>query len=156
MEVLDKVRELGSNLLKDREIELVDLTYRREGSDMILRLIVDKKGGITVDECGWVNEALGELLDKEDIISERYILEVSSPGLDRPLKTRKDFERVVGKVVIINTYGPIEEKREHIGKVVSCSEEAVTIELWDNKLMRTIPLDNISKAQLKIEFLEGK
>lgn len=152
MEIADRVKELASNLLKDKEIELVDITYRREGPDTILRLIVDKKGGITVDECGLINGQLGELLDKEDFLTQRYVLEVSSPGLDRPLKTKKDFEWAAGKIVRINTYGPVEEKREHAGKIVSCDDENVTIESEETRLTRKIPLNMISRARLEIKF----
>ncbi len=119
MEIVEKVKELISNLLQGKEIELVDLVYRKEGPKMVLRLTLDKKDGITLDECGAVNEQLGELLDKESVLAEGYILEVCSPGLDRPLKTKKDFDRVTGKLVKVNTYGPVEDKREHVGKVVS-------------------------------------
>ena len=67
-EITEKVKEISANILKDKEIELVDIIYKREGPNMVLRLIVDKKGGVTIDECGWVNEKLGELLDKEDFM----------------------------------------------------------------------------------------
>lgn len=152
MEIIEKVKELALNLLKEKEIELVDIIYRRQGPDMILKLIADKKDGITIDECGWINERLGELLDKESVLTDRYILEVSSPGLDRILKTKKDFEWAKGRLVRINTYGPVEDKREHIGKVVSCDEEGVTIELKDINKTRKIPLEKISKARLEMSF----
>lgn len=152
MEIVEKVKELVSNLLQDKEIELADIVYRREGPKMVLRLTLDKKNGITLDECGAVNEQLGELLDKENILVEGYILEVCSPGLDRPLKSKKDFDRVIGKLVKVNTYGPIDNKREHVGKVVSCDEEVVAIEPKGGKVIRKIPLDKISKARLEIEI----
>lgn len=151
-EIIDKVKEIIGNLLQDKEMELVDITCKRQGPDMVLRLIVDKKGGITIDECGWVNERLGEMLDKEDLFTDRYILEVSSPGLDRPLKTKKDFEKATGKLVRINTYGPVDNKREHVGKVLSCDDESVIIELKDINTTRKVPLDKIAKARLEIEF----
>ena len=152
MEMVDRIKDICSNLLKEKEIELADIIYRKEGPNMVLRLIVDKKGGVTIDECSWVNERLGELLDKENFITDRYVLEVSSPGLDRPLKTKKDFELVKGKLVKIITYGPVEDKREHIGKVLSCDEEFVTIELKKTSIARKVPLNKIAKAQLEIEF----
>ena len=152
MEIVEKARGLISNMLAEKEIELVDITCRREGPGMVLRLIVDKKSGVTLDECAWVNQAFGELLDKENTISERYLLEVSSPGLDRSLKTKKDFDRVKGKLVKVFTYGPIEEKREHVGSVVDCEEKCVIIELKDMRVIREIPLEKIAKARLEIEF----
>jgi len=151
-DVTEKIREITSNLLADKEIELAGFTYKREGPRMVLRLTLDKKGGITLDECGWVNASLSELLDKEDILKDRYVLEVCSPGLDRHLKTKKDFDKVTGEMVKINTYGPIEDKREHAGKVVNCDEEFVTVELKSGGKTIKIPLDKISKARLEIEF----
>ena len=152
MEIVEEVKELVSNLLQDKGIELVDLVYRKEGPKIVLRLTLDKKDGITLDECGAVNEQLGELLDRENVLAEGYILEVCSPGLDRPLKSKKDFDRVAGKLVKVNTYGPVGDKREHVGKVVSCDEEIVAIELKGEKIIRKIPLDKISRARLEIEF----
>ena len=182
MEIIEKITELVSNLLKEKGLELVDITYRRESAGMVLRLILDKKGppgsrtgppgsrtgppgsrtgpperdsragGITIDECGLMNEELSALLDKDDFIPESYVLEVSSPGLDRPLKTKRDFDRVIGEMVRIVTYGPVEEKREHIGRVSSCEEGYVAIELKDADVIRKIPMDKISKARLEIEF----
>ena len=159
MEITQKIIELISNLLKEKEIELIDLAYKREGPNRVLRLIVDKKGppngragGITIDECGLMNEELSALLDKDDFIPESYVLEVSSPGLDRPLKTKRDFDRVIGEMVRIVTYGPVEEKREHIGRVSSCEEGYVAIELKDADVIRKSPMDKISKARLEIEF----
>ena len=151
MEIVEKVKELISNLLQDKGIELVDLVYRKEGPKMVLRLTLDKKDGITLDECGAVNEQLGELLDRENVLAEGYILEVCSPGLDRPLKSKKDFDRVTGKLVKVNTYGPVGDKREHVGKVVSCDEKIVAIELKGEKIIRKIPLDKISRARLEID-----
>ncbi|MCX5716389.1 MAG: ribosome maturation factor RimP [Candidatus Omnitrophica bacterium] len=152
--ITEKVNKLICNLLQDKGIELVDISYKRRGPDMVLSLVLDKKGGITIDECGCVNEQVGELIDKENIINERYLLEVASPGLDRALKTKKDFEWATGKLIRINTYGPVEDKREHIGKVISCDGSAVIIELTGRAAQRCVPMDKISKARLEINFKE--
>jgi len=152
MEIIEKVRLLASNILQDKGIELIEIVYRREGQGMVLRLIVDKKDGVTIDECGAINEQLGETLGKENIFMDNYILEVASPGLDRRLKSRKDFEWVQGKLVRVGTYGPVEDKREHLGTVVSCDDDSVTIELKDGKRARKIPLGMISAARLEVEF----
>lgn len=152
MEIIEKVKELICNLLKEKELEIVEATYKRQGPNMVLRLTLDKIGGVTLDECAWVNERLGELLDKEDIIPQQYLLEVSSPGLDRKLKSKKDFERIKGELIRVITYGPVDEKREHIGKVLSCGEKELTLELTDTNLARIIPLDKITNARLEIKF----
>jgi len=152
MEITDKIKELAHNLCKEKEIELVDISYKKAGPQRILKLIVDKKGGVTADECGWVNENLGTMLDQSDLLVESYTLEVSSPGLDRHLKTKKDFDQVIGELIRVHTYGPIEDKREHVGKVISCDGESVAIELIETSAQRSIPLDKISKARLEITF----
>src|SRR3990167_2146356 len=101
MELVERVKELVRNYLQDNEIELVDITYKREQGGMVLRLLVDTPQGITVDECERLNNFLSELLDKEDVISEHYTIEVASPGLDRPIVTDRDFQRVLGKMLDI-------------------------------------------------------
>ncbi len=146
MDIIEKVKGLIGNLLKDKAIELVDITYRRESGGMTLRLLVDKEGGITLDECTYLNEEIGKILDGEDIMAEKYVLEVSSPGLDRPLKTRRDFERVMEKKICVHTYEPIEGKRRDCeGVVTSVDDEKVTV---GNFVIR---LDKIAKAKLKVE-----
>ncbi len=152
MEMIKKVEEILSNLLKEKELELVDLSYKREGPAMVLRLVLDKRGGITLDECAWVNAQLGELLDKDEVIPDKYLLEVSSPGLDRAIKTPKDFNWAKDRMVRIYTYGPLEGNREHAGKVISCTEEAVSVILKASGATRNIPLSIISKARLEVEF----
>lgn len=145
--IIDKVKELISNLLREKAIELVEITYRREHGVMVLKLIVDKEGGITLDECACLNEEMGILLDQGNLIGEKYLLEISSPGLDRPLKTRRDFERVMGKKIHVHTYEPIE------GKTRDC--EGVVNDVDDEKVAvgnMNIRLDKISKAKLKIEI----
>ena len=143
--VIENIRGSIDNLLQERAIELVDITYRREHGGMVLRLLVNKEGGITLDECTYLNEEIGKMLDEKDIIPEKYMLEVSSPGLDRPLKTRRDFERVIGEKIHIHTFEPVNDKRDHEGTVNSVDDEKVTID--DVK----IRLDKIAKAKLKIE-----
>ncbi len=146
MEIVDKIREITGNILQDKAIELIELKYRRESGGMVLRLLVDKEGGITMDECTSLNNEIGSILDEKDIMQDKYTLEVSSPGLDRPLKTRRDFERVTGKMIYLHTYGPVNDKRDHEGVVISVDDEKVTVNNVD------IRLDKIAKAKLKIEI----
>jgi len=143
--MVERARELIVNLLEAKKVDLVQLTYRREGGRMVLRLLVDKEGGITLDECSSLNEEIGRILDEENLINERYILEVSSPGLDRPLKTKRDFERVMGQRIRVHTYEPVGETRDHKGEVDSVDEENVTVSGIK------IPLAKISKARLEIK-----
>ena len=127
-------------------MELVDIIYRREQNGMVLRFLADKPEGIALDECACLNSEIDKLLESADIIPDKYILEVSSPGLDRPLKTRRDFERVLGKKIYLHTYEPVNNKRDYKGEVTSVDDEKVTVN------ETRIPLDKISKARLQIEF----
>ena len=143
--LFEKIKETASNVLRDNGIELVDMIYRREGSVMVLRVLADMESGITIDECARMNEAIGEVLDKGDVIPEKYILEVSSPGLDRPLKTKKDFLRLKGKRIRIHAYEPIEGRKEFVGLLESVEEDNIAISDENSKLTK-IPLNKISKA----------
>ena len=144
--LVDTIKEAISNLLTDNKIELVDISYRRRGGKMALSLLVDKEDGITLDDCTRLNEEIGRILDKGEMIPDSYLIEVSSPGLDRHLKTRRDFERATGKVINVHTYEPIAEKRDHNGPVESVDDEAVTVGGVK------IPLAKISKARLEINI----
>lgn len=150
MDMIERVNELIANYLEEYSIELVDITYRREQGGMVLRLIVDKRGGINLKECEDLNNYLSETLDKEDTINERYLLEVSSPGLDRPIKTDRDFERVMGRELDITTYEPIDGKKTHAGNLAGMDKEQIVIE--SDGISTVIPRAKIARAVLKIEF----
>lgn len=115
-------------IMEQNHFELVDVEYVKEGSNWYLRAYIDKEGGITVDDCEVVSRALSELLDKEDFIDDAYILEVSSPGLGRPLKKEKDFLRSIGEEVEIRLFKPLNKKKEYIGLLKAFDKETVTIE----------------------------
>lgn len=151
MEVTDRVLGLAEGYLKEKGIELVEITYRRErGHGMVLRLLVDTPAGISVAECEALNNYLSEILDKEDVISEYYVLEVSSPGLDRPIKTDRDFERAMGRELDITTYQPIDAKRAYEGNLVGMDKDNIVIENGD--ISTVIPKKTIAIARLKIEI----
>ncbi len=145
-----RIKELISPYLNENGIELVDMTYRRESTGMTVRLLVDTPKGIRTDECEAVNNALSELLDKEDFINERYVIEVSSPGLDRPIRTDRDFKRSIGKELEVATFGPIDGRKTHSGILVGINDGEVVLEA--NGLSAVIPRDKIAMARLKIEF----
>ena len=102
-------------ILEANNFELVDVEYVKEGSNWYLRAYIDKEGGIAVDDCELVSRALSDLLDKEDFIEEAYILEVSSPGLLRPIKKDKDFERNMNQEIEVHLFKMIDKKKELIG-----------------------------------------
>lgn len=146
-ELLRRIRVMVSDIFNENGIELVELTYRKEGSVKVLRILADTENGITVDECAKMNEVVGEALDREDFMDENYILEISSPGLDRPLKTKNDFARMKGKRIRVRTFVPIYEKKEFVGTLETIDDEGVTVFVKDAKSVK-IPLDKISKATL--------
>lgn len=114
-------------ILQEHNFELVDVEYVKEGSDWYLRAYIDKEGGITVNDCEVVHRAMNEILDREDYVADAYIFEVSSPGLGRPLKKEKDFERSIGKEVEIRTYKSINKEKEFYGILVRYDKETVVI-----------------------------
>lgn len=148
---IQKVKEMIEPLLRSRRAELVEAHYRFEGRGIVLRLLVDTPSGIRVDELAFLNQAIGALLDEHELIPERYTLEVSSPGLDRSLKTGIDFERVIGRRIKIYLTSAVNGRQEQVGKVLNASEEAVVIETDRGEKLK-IPLAEIAKAIQEIEI----
>jgi ribosome maturation factor RimP len=130
-------------------MEVVDIEYRRESGGWILRLILDKEGGVTLDDCTRVSQEVGRSLDVEDILQTSYTLEVSSPGLTRPLKTEKDFMKYLHRLVKVKTVDPIQNRRQFKGKLLGVSENEVEIEV--EREIFQIPLSNVAKANLEID-----
>ena len=113
--------------------ELVDVEYVKEGSTWYLRAYVDKEGGITINDCEAVSRAFSEKLDEKDFIDEAYIMEVSSPGLGRPLKKEKDFARSIGKEVEIRTFRPINHEKEFYGILTAYDADRMTVRAEDGE-----------------------
>lgn len=120
-------------LLKKHQFELVDVEYVKEAGNWYLRAYIDKEGGITVDDCEVISRALSDWLDQEDFIDDSYTLEVSSPGLGRPLKKDKDFERSLGEEVEIRLYKSREKQKEFAGVLKAYDKGTVTIETEDGR-----------------------
>jgi ribosome maturation factor RimP len=150
MEVVERVREILREYLDAHAIELVEMTYRRESQGLVLRLLVDTQAGIKVSECEALNHFLSEKLDAEDLIGERYILEVSSPGLGRPLKTNLDFRRVVGRVIEVDISESVDGKRHIEGALTGMASDAIVVE--SRGISTVIPKSKIALARLKVEF----
>lgn len=136
-----RAAELLEPILADMDFELVDVEYVKEAGTWYLRSYIDKPGGITVDDCEAVSRQFSDRLDQEDFIEDSYIMEVSSPGLDRPLKKDKDFERNLGREVEIRTYRPIEKEKEFYGILCAYDDNSVTIEREDQKQMNFLKKD---------------
>jgi len=148
-EILERVRGMVDALLFDEGMELVDIEYRRESKGWVLRLILDKEGGVTLDDCTRVSQEVGRNLDVEDFIQTPYTLEVSSPGLTRPLKTEKDFMKYYNRLIKVRTIDPIENRRQFKGKLLLVS--GGRIEIMEEGGVFQISLSNVAKANLEIE-----
>ena len=120
-------------LLAEHNFELVDVEYVKEGGNWYLRAYIDKEGGITVDDCEVISRTLSDWLDREDFIADSYTLEVSSPGLGRPLKKDKDFERSLGEAVELRLYKPRDKQKEFAGILKGYDRETVTVETEDGR-----------------------
>lgn len=138
-------------VLLENQYELVDVEYVREASVWYLRAYIDKEGGIAVDDCEKISRKLGEWLDKNDFIEDSYILEVSSPGLGRPLKKDKDFVRGTGKKVDIKLYKPLNKQKEYTGVLKSFDAGTVTLETEDGSDMIFAKAD-IALIRLAFDF----
>ena len=122
-----KAEALLMPIIEKNKLELVDIEYVKEGSNWYLRAYIDKEGGVNVDDCEVVSRAFSDILDKEDPIEDAYILEVSSPGLGRPLKKDKDFKRNLGKMIEFKSFKAIEGKKEFVGTLEDFDAESFTI-----------------------------
>lgn len=149
--VEDRIRGLAGPVAEGFGLELVDVTFTSEFGRRILRIYIDKPGGITVDDCEMVSRELSTVLDVEDPIPQSYTLEVSSPGLDRPLKTEKDFARFVGRRARIKSKEAIEGRRNFKAIIDETSNGQVSVTDFDGKKF-TIAISNIEKAKLEIEI----
>ena len=127
------------------------MEYVKEGGNWYLRAYIDKPGGINVEDCEVVSRELSDILDEKDYIDEAYILEVSSPGLGRPLKKEKDFARSIGKEVEIRTYRMVDKQKEFTGILVEYDKNSVTIEMEDES-KRTFEKSEIALIRLAFDF----
>lgn len=144
--VEEAVEKIAEEILANTDYELVDVEYVKE-RDWFLRVYIDKEGGIGLDDCQEVSGLLDEKLEELNIINDRYILEVSSPGLDRALKKEKDFKREMGKVVDITLYKAIDGEKMITGKLTGYTKDIITIDKT-----REIALKDIALVRLHIDF----
>lgn len=147
--VIDKIKAIIQPILAVEHIELVDIIYRKESGVQVLRLLVDKEGGIKLSDCARLNESISKILDEANIIPERYVLEVGSPGLDRPFKAQRDYERAKGRMVRITLNEAIFDKKEHIGRLEEISANAIKINTQKKGIIE-IPFQKITRARQEI------
>ena len=146
-----KTEALLLPMMEEHHFELVDVEFVKEAGTWFLRAYIDKPGGITIDDCELISRALSDQLDKDDFIEEAYILEVSSPGLGRPLKKEKDFARSIGKDVEIRLYKAIDKQKEFTGTLTSYDADSVTITMEDGS-ERTFEKSGIALIRLAFDF----
>lgn len=148
-----KTEKLLQPILDENSFELVDVEYVKEGSDWYLRAYIDKEGGININDCELVSRALEARLDEADLIPDTYILEVSSPGLTRPLKKERDFIRNMGKPVEVHLYKALDGDKIFIGDLKGYDESSVTVDVGEDAEENiTFDRKNISVIKQYFEF----
>lgn len=148
--VVGTITSMVKPILQEKDLELVDVLFRREGGGWVLRLVIDNENGVTLDHCTAISREISQLLDIEDVIEQAYNLEVSSPGLDRPLKSLNDFQRFAGRKAKVTTREPIDGNHVFIGKIVRVDDQSIIIEVGQQELC--IPYEEVAKARLEVEF----
>ncbi len=155
--ILEKVTTLVAPIVTAQQLELVYVEFKREGHTNYLRIFIDKPEGVTLDDCQNVSRECDVVLDIENIIQTHYVLEVSSPGLDRPLKTRQDYIRFQNRLVKLKTYRAVEGRKRFLGYLQGLTEESsnspsqVIIVTQEGETIH-IPFELITSARLEVEF----
>jgi len=150
-DIVGKVKGYIDEYFSDKPYELTDLTFAKEGGNWFLRVFADKEGGIAIDDCEAISRYLEALLDKEDLIEQAYILEVSSPGIDRPLKTTDDYEKFAERIVDVKLYKPIDGQKEFQGKLIGLIDEKIVIE-QDKGMRLEFDRDSVALCRLAVIF----
>lgn len=153
---METVTEVVLPILEEKQFELVEVEFVKEGKSWFLRIFIDKEGGIDIEECAYVSEQVSEKLDAmdPDPIPQAYFLEISSPGAERPLKKEKDFEKAVGSFIHISLYQAIDGQKQYEGILNEVTEEHLTLTYRVKTREKTVVFDrkNIAKARLAIQF----
>ena len=150
--VAETVTDFVLPIAHSEDLNLIDVEFLKEGSDWILRIFLENKDGdLTIEECEKVSRALSIILDEEDPIDKSYILEVSSPGLERPLKTEEDFERFRGELIAVKTFKKINGEKEFIGTLKEFADDQITLILDDDQEM-SIDYSLVARANLTFEI----
>jgi len=145
------ITELIEPVLKEDNLDLVEVEFKKGGKQWFLRIFIYKESGITVEDCHRVSRQIEDLIDVNEVIDSPYTLEVSSPGLDRPLKREKDFLRNTGKKIQVNAFSPIKDRKQFSGTIKDFKENTLYLVETKEEVLE-IPLSNIASAKLIIEF----
>ena len=149
--ILDRINETVARVAVSEGFEVVEVEYRGSPNNRILRIFIDKPGGVTLADCENVSHQVGAIIDVEDVISERYTLEVSSPGLDRKLLKPQDYERFAGKKARVKLRHPIEGRSNFTGRLAGLDQGEALLDVEGGNRMR-FPLDEVALARLVVEF----
>jgi len=149
--IIQRIHEILIPVLDELGLELVEITLRVEGGRWILRVTIDREEGVQVHHCTSVSRELSVHLDVEDLIPVKYYLEVSSPGLDRPLKDEGDFERFAGRLVKIKTTRSIAGRKKISGTIEGIEDGVVSVRTEDD-IRLEVPVEDISSARLDYKF----
>ncbi|MCX5918685.1 MAG: ribosome maturation factor RimP [Deltaproteobacteria bacterium] len=147
--LLQEVRQVVEPILESQGLELVDLEYQRESQGWVLRIYLDREGGVSLDDCAGVSHEVGAVLEVKDLIPSAYILEVSSPGLTRPLKKPEDFNKFRNQMVKIKLYEPLDGRKNFKGTLLGLEGDRVRVEV--EQQVYELPLQRIAKANLEID-----
>lgn len=155
-DISSQVSDIVRPILDSMQLELVEIEFGRVGRDAVLRLFIDKSGGVTLDDCADVSRELSAILDVEDIVPTNYTLEVSSPGLDRPLKKVEDYLRYTGRLIKLRTYEPFADddgnkRKTFLGTLEGFQDGSVKMKLKEGQTA-SVPLERVAKANLEFEF----
>ncbi len=148
--LIDTLYPMVEDVVDSEGMELVDVVYRREPHGWVVRLLIDKEGGVTIDDCSLISSQVSDLLDVKDIIPHGYKLEVSSPGVNRPLKRAKDYMKHKGETVRVKTAAPIENRKNFKGRLIDYADGMVHLDIGDSVIC--IPHANVSKAHVEYNF----
>ncbi len=147
-----RVQTLAEDLLSNLGYELVDIEFGPGEGSALLRLYIDREGGVNLDDCTHVSRMFGALLDVEDPIPGRYNLEISSPGLNRRLRRPKDFQTRIGETVKVTLLKPLDGRRRFKGVLLDCQESPLTVTIDVDGERFIVPLDETSKCNLVYDF----
>ena len=145
-EIVRQAWEVLGPEIEEQGCELVEVESGLQGSSLFLRLFLDKEGGITIDDCASMSRYVSALLDKDDFIGRQYNLEVSSPGIERPVRKVADFVRFAGERIKVHTVSPIEGRRKFTGELLGCEDGLVSVDVGSETV--NVHIENVKRARL--------
>ncbi|OEF98642.1 ribosome maturation factor RimP [Desulfuribacillus alkaliarsenatis] len=148
--IIKLIESIAKPIVEKEQLDLVDVEFTQEGANWFLRVIIDKEGGIDIDDCGRISEQVSKKLDELDPIEESYFLEVCSPGAEKPLKNADDIQAAINEYVYVKTNKPIEDSQEFVGTILNFENNILTLKL--DKKQLEIPYNDIDKIRLEIKF----